>query len=62
MRLGSFIIGIVVLLFMRVEIIDTNPWDAVCCFFYCFIPVVLIITPLVLEFLEQWDKRRTKDE
>lgn len=35
------------------ETTDTNFWDAVCVFIYRVSAAALVITPLVLEFLER---------
>lgn len=52
MRVACFIIGCIVILAGRIEVIDTTIWDAMCVLIYRAVGVLLMAFPLYLEFKE----------
>lgn len=52
MRVACFIIGCIVILAGRIEVIDTTIWDAMCVLIYRAVGVFLMAFPLYLEFKE----------
>lgn len=66
MRVASFIIGCIAILFSTVTVVDTNIWDVFCIVVYKVSAVSLIIYPLYLEHKEIMyylkNKKGDKDE
>lgn len=66
MRIASFILGFLVLFSTHIEVWDTNFFDFLCVIVYMAMPAALIITPMILEFMEHkviWNRsKKQKDK
>lgn len=52
-RWVSLVVGCLLMVSMELEVEDTNAWDTIGLLIWKVASVALVITPLVLEFLER---------